>query len=103
MKTIEEERNQAFDNFAINCAIACAPIDEYEAPFKDGFNEGVEVAQGWIDVADELPKSSEIVLVKFSNNEHRLAFVNIYHQFIISMLNNYEAEGITHWCQIELK
>lgn len=46
MKTIKEQKKQAFSNFAIMCALACAPIDENEAAFNVGFDAGVETGVG---------------------------------------------------------
>ena len=94
MKTIEEMKGKRSGYF---------PVTEHseQQAYERGFTNGVEFAQRWIPVSEELPESGETVFVKLSNNEHRLAFINIYRQFIISLLNNYESEFITHWRPIE--
>jgi len=74
MKTIQEEKAQAFDNFAIGCALANAPIDEYKVPFECGFGAGVEFAQRWIPISEELPEHRLVVLAKVPLINYPLLF-----------------------------
>jgi len=46
---LEEEKKQAFDNFAISCALACTPIDEYKIPFECGFDAGISKITDFAD------------------------------------------------------
>ena len=55
MKTIEEALSIAYDECKSN------------AYFGNGFKKGVEFAQRWIPVEEELPEVGEIVLVKLNN------------------------------------
>lgn len=59
MKTISQSKKQAFDNFAISCAITSVPIDEYEIPFKCGFDAGAAFVQRWIPIKEELPEAND--------------------------------------------
>ena len=69
MKTIKEQKKQAFSNFAIMCAITCAPIDENEAAFNVGFDAGVEAVEEWIPM-NELKETGVEYLFKTSNGKH---------------------------------
>jgi len=71
--------------------------------YIDWANFGKREAQRWIPVEEEMPKVGETVLVSLSGagNDLRLAFINVRHNFIISLLNNFESEHITHWRPIE--
>ena len=63
---------------------------------RAAFKDGVEFAQRWISVEDELPEESDFVLVKTGNGCITTAY---FHQE-----DNYFTAGIiTHWRPIELK
>ena len=74
-----------------------------EAMMFNAFIKGVEFAQQWIKVEDELPTSGRQVLVKLKDNSIRLAYINCHQQFIISMMNNDGADNITHWRLVNIK
>lgn len=90
MKTIEEARQDAND-----CIL---PKSAYE--FDRGFDAGVEFAQRWIPVEEELPEVGFLVLTRSLEKLHRLAF----HTGEFWMNNKGVAVlNITHWRPIELK
>ena len=102
MKTIEEGLEEAYQKAGEN------------AYFGNGFKAGVEFAQRWISVEDELPKEGVSVLIKndfgcigieiLENGIWRMCTV----EKIAGLLNlkEYELEKFatpTHWRPIELK
>ena len=102
MKTIEEELSESYKKAGEN---AC---------YGNGFKAGIELAQRWIAIEEELPDSNiyDNVLVKLLKTDYRygrnekyesiyIASVNCYSQFIINLMNNEEAKLITHWRPIE--
>ena len=86
MNTIEEALNIAYDECKSN------------AYFANGFKKGVEFAQRWISVEEELPQAEGKYLVIRSGNTE-------IEQWKIT--NNkgywYDYLGITHWRPINLK
>ena len=107
MKTIEEAIIEYSEN---------ADIDEetYIADVYDGFKAGVEFAQRWIPVEEELPEVGEMVLTKMEKRHGDTRLQNYY-----STATRLENQGewqdvnwvdhsisfghITHWRPIELK
>ena len=84
METIEEGLEEAYQKAGKN------------AYFGNGFKAGVEFAQRWISVEDELPEESDFVLVKTGSGCITTAY---FHQE-----DSYFTSGIiTHWRPIELK
>ena len=78
--------NEAAKEFSEKSVWAC-PIS---------FKAGVEFAQRWISVEDELPEESDFVLVKTGSGCITTAY---FHQE-----DSYFTSGIiTHWRPIELK
>jgi len=101
MKTIEEEKKQAFDNAAITLAIGCMPIDESILPFELGFYAGVEFAERWIPVEEELPENDDLLLVKNADNKIATAMFDDERFYV-----DYGAispNRITHWRPINHK
>ena len=102
MKTIEEGLEEAYQKAGEN------------AYFGNGFKSGVEFAQRWISVEDELPKEGVSVLIK---NDFGCFGINVLEngfwrmctvEKIAGLLNlkEYELERFatpTHWRPIELK
>ena len=107
MKTIEE------------AAIECANIylqgyrDSYPADendFIDVFESGVEFAQRWIPIEEELPEVGEIVLVKTKINKVATCEMYIPKDYLGNILGEKEwaasynfKQAITHWRSINLK
>ena len=102
MKTINEELLESYKKAGEN------------AYFGNGFKAGIELAQRWISIEEELPDCNVFnkVLVKLLKTDYRygrkdkyesidLASVNCYSQFIINLMNNEDAKLITHWRPIE--
>ena len=115
MKTIEEAATDFSKDIRENSLTGNnAGKQQYQVGRKIGFNAGVEFAQRWIPVEEELPESGNNVLVKLSKPDYNslikdakvesiaIAYVNCYNQFITSMMNNWESDFITHWRSIEL-
>ena len=102
MKTIEEGLEEAYQKTGEN------------AYFGNGFKAGVEFAQRWISVEDELPEEGVSVLIK---NDFGYFGINVLENGIWRMctvekiagllnLKEYELENFakpTHWRPIELK
>ena len=98
MKTIEEALNIAYDECKSN------------AYFGNGFKKGVEFAQRWIPIEEELPEVGEIVLVKTKINKVTTCEMYIPKDYLDNILGEKEwaasynfKQAITHWRPIELK
>lgn len=92
MKTIEEQKQQSFDNFAVLCAIASESIEDKKIPFESGWDAAIEFAQRWIPVEEELPENDDEVLTKTSDEWYR----------VIVFINRFPSQ-VTHWRPIKLK
>ena len=84
MKTIEEALNIAYDECKSN------------AYFGNGFKKGVEFAQRWISIDEELPHVSQQVIVKLKNNWHACTWLLGDGTFAYNIKP-------THWRYIDLK
>ena len=84
MKTIEEALNIAYDECKSN------------AYFGNGFKKGVEFAQRWIPVEEELPEKSKQVIVKLENGWHTCTWITGDGTFAFNVKP-------THWRHIDLK
>jgi len=92
MKTIEEA---AFD-------YANEKDDFFFEQTLDSFKKGVEFAQRWIPVEEELPKDNSIVLVRsiFPKKPTTAFFIDkIFRCDFVGMSH----KQVTHWRPIELK
>lgn len=83
MKTIDEAANE----------YSCRKDNEYEA--YSGFKSGVEFAQRWIPVEEELPTDIWIVV----KNDYRYAATRISSDIDMKFVKS----NFTHWRTIELK
>lgn len=88
-----------------DAAIECANIylqgyrDSYPADendFIDVFESGVEFAQRWISIDEELPPVSQQVIVKLKNNWHACTWLLGDGTFAYNIKP-------THWRYIEIK
>ena len=112
MKTIDEAaRKCAYDN--------CSTKGKYDASVKFGFEEGVEFAQRWIPVEEELPEAvkelidnnikSENVLIKRQWDDTGEITIEVNCRFRpserIGFLWNVDYKGskVTQWRPIERK
>ena len=102
-----------------DAAIECANIylqgyrDSYPADendFVDVFEAGIEFAQRWIPVEEELPEVGEIVLVKTKINKVTTCEMYIPKDYLGNILGEKEwaasynfKQAITHWRPINLK
>ena len=84
MRTIEEALNTAYDECKSN------------AYFGNGFKKGVEFAQRWISIDEELPPVSQQVIVKLKNNWHACTWLLGDGTFAYNIKP-------THWRYIDLK
>jgi hypothetical protein len=93
MKTIKEAAKEYADK-----------TDKANAEFvAEDFTAGVEYAQRWISVKDELPQEDNIYLVKWTNLLGQKSFELVRFS---TKENNWEVkyfECVTHWRAIELK
>lgn len=64
------------------------------------FKAGVEFAQRWIPVDEELPENDDRVLIKWDNGN---CIVNSFDPFENKWQYDFEKITITHWRPIELK
>ena len=93
MKTIEEAAKEY---------VQSRPYSTLETPklkdeAYDGFNVGVEFAQRWIDVEDELPPVNELVIAKYLNYEDEKILLLNYQG------DEAELDYVCEWRPIELK
>ena len=84
MKTIEEALNIAYDECKSN------------AYFGNGFKKGVDFAQRWIPVEEELPEKFKQVIVKLENGWHTCTWITEDGTFAFNVKP-------THWRYIDLK
>ena len=100
MKTIEEAANEIYPlNKPTMYTQFVAGLEQ------SAFKAGVEFAQRWIPVEEELPENQELVLVKTNFNCFSTAYFHGKNSgFIIYGDDAYERFGIiTHWRPIEIK
>ena len=102
MKTIEQALDEAYKNAGSN------------AYFGNGFRAGIEFAQRWMSVDEELPEIDEQVLAK-KELRHGDTCVQNFYSIVTRMTPSCEWEGVkwsdvgfnrgivTHWRPIELK
>ena len=108
MKTIKEAAKEyAISLHADDCHLSISEIEMYA---KTDFEAGVEFAQRWIPVKEELPPSGEIVLLSIENCEIDVVigfYMNsefIARLFIPIGIDNVVIKNeVTHWRQIKLK
>lgn len=84
MKTIEQVGNEAYLKA------------EHNAYFVNGFKAGVEFAQRWISVDDELPKKLVQVIVKLENGWHTCTWITESGDFAFNVKP-------THWRYIDIE
>ena len=104
MKTIEEARKEKNPYKVTESIGNCLS-------FNNGFNAGVEFAQQWISVEDELPKEtrhefSEWVLTKCNRNIMKLEKYDYQSKCFTDTRYDIEKKGdgqVTHWRPIERK
>ena len=108
MKTIEQAARDALNEYPSYVVNAASVL----SVFHKGFAMGVEFAQRWIPVSEELPEDGEIVLITiedchidvvvgiFNGKEWmcRLYVPTGHTDFII-----YGIDKVTHWRPIEYK
>ena len=104
MKTIEDAARE-FCNIKQDLV-----IDEEERYYQnfdkyDGFKAGVEFAQRWISINDELPSMREYCLVKLSDGTVMYAqFTYVGCNIFWSCGTSWQSSDrpVTHWRQIEI-
>ena len=84
MKTIEEALNIAYDECKSN------------AYFGNGFKKGVEFAQRWMPVEEELPEKLVQVIVKLANGWHTTTWITENGDFAFNVKP-------THWRHIDIE
>ena len=96
MLTIEQALDEAYKNAGSN------------AYFGNGFRAGIEFAQRWIPVEEELPKIGEKVITKMTKDK-RTAYgiaTRIREEWEIDahwIDHTFSNMNITHWRHIDLK
>ena len=90
MKTILEEAKE-------NCEYNQDSLRQYDKHFIEAFKDGVEFAQRWISVEDELPNIGDHILIKLKRD--KLKIWRIFNEDDRILVSNYA----THWRPIELK
>lgn len=85
-------------------------ICDLEDYIVESFKEGVEFAQRWIPVEEELPEVGEIVLVRTKINKVTTCEMYIPKDYLDNILGEKEwsasynfKQAITHWRPINLK
>lgn len=108
--TIEEMSNEYAGIDEDKFANKSHAYDKYD--IADAFTKGVEFAQKWISVEEELPKEGETVLIKVNNNITD-SYIRTTIAFGVAKINpmtgslwiqdkSYLAGYITHWRPINL-
>lgn len=87
MKTIE----QASNDYALS-----RDDNDYTIETEMAFEAGVEFAQRWIPVEEDLPEKQKQVIVKLENGWHTCTWLTEYGTFAFNVKP-------THWRPIELK
>ena len=101
MKTILEEAKE-------NCEYNQDSLRQYDKYFIEAFKDGVEFAQRWISVEDELPEEQGYYLViaphSFPKNCN-VVVAEFYedNKTFYSESSDSPIEDATHWRPIELK
>ena len=105
MKTIEK----AALEYAIQRQVDAEEL-KYIGRYQQSFKAGVEFAQRWIPVEEELPEVGEIVLVKTKINKVTTCEMYIPKDYLGNILGEKKwaasynfKQAITHWRPIELK
>ena len=105
MKTIEE----AALEYAIQRQVDAEEL-KYIGRYQQSFKAGVEFAQRWISVEEELPEVGEIVLVRTKINKVTTCEMYIPKDYLGNILGEKEwaasynfKQAITHWRSINLK
>ena len=102
MKTIEEEAKEYASKVAgvvVPGTVITYTIEELNSFSESDFKSGVEFAQRWIPVEEELPPIGIEVIVKERFNEHEIYAFNSTRDRLIKCQDN----CITHWRPIEIK
>jgi len=99
MKTIEEA---SLENSKLHYIQAFS--EELHKDADMDFRKGVEFAQQWISVSDELPEQYEEVLIK-NNTKSYIGYLMGSNFFLNTMVKNYSViiNDVTHWRKIQLK
>jgi hypothetical protein len=98
MKSIENELKSIIDSIGDRDL-------SLEEEFIDGFKSGVEFAQRWIPVDEELPPNRETVLIKYLKDGKEKKSCG---QIVLDSIEIYWQSGswtqipVTHWRPIEL-
>ena len=103
MKTIEEAAaiytdENPFGNITWN---GTSEIDRLKEKKYQGFIAGVEFAQRWISVEDELPEEPTFLIAKKLNGLVLGLFYNANKDFMYGEI--IQTPQVTHWRPIELK
>lgn len=99
MKTIEEaayEHSEPKANELSHCNMEDLTILDLESNFSASFKAGVEFAQRFIPVEEELPEKLVQVIVKLENGWHTTTWIMEDGSFAFNVKP-------THWRHIELK
>ena len=95
MLTIEQALDEAYKNAGSN------------AYFGNGFRAGVEFAQRWIPVEDELPDEKNGCINKevIAFTSDNFSYILIYDDYLGWLPNGTDADidNITHWRPVNLK
>ena len=92
MKTIEEEAKEQANALKIYSS---------KQDFEKGFKAGVEFAQRWIPVEEELPEENGRYLVLRSNGDWTSTYFRVSDKSFVNYFS--DAYCFTHWRPIELK
>ena len=95
MKPVEETAKELYQLYVI------PKSDRIPERFIEAFKSGVEFAQRWIPVEEELPPPEESVLVKDCFGKHRVS-VLMYDMKTWKTISMSDGR-VTHWRPIELK
>jgi hypothetical protein len=99
MKTIEVAQKEAY---FLDRLMSDMRLQSIENAHGAGFLKGIEFSQRWIPIEVEMPKSMDIILLKYNmNNSEFSDYVSTGHlrdtEFIIDIHCENENMKVTHW------
>ena len=109
MKEISEYELKRIARKTTGCDTHCARVyecDQIRCPYPDCVKAGIDLAQQWHKVEDELPENQDIVLLKTDEGCYSTGYIYSVddREFITYGDEAYSYFGeVTHWRYIELK
>ena len=95
MKRLEEVARE------YGAAMGEDPMKPINASY-DGFKAGVEFAQKWIDVYEELPENNKLVMFKDNMDDIFLGYIDNRYWYEKREYCDQDVDYVTHWRPINI-